>query len=1046
MDEEAKRQYLSSLIRQAEDDRSRRQIEKRDGVILSKPMVNKLSEIDQRPAPPQKSFKPIAPPNMAFAFRGQARRLVDGFAENGDSAQMLGLLENSFRDQINELSQVLSGCTGRFATIEQQLQSSVSFRSRVLTCESDIASLKDAVSVCPKSNEVELQLSLLQRKCLDSAFQEIAKSNIGVYSRCDQVFAAVERRLEETVRQFRSEVSQILSSSSTQLSKFEQDCRHAWDTSQECIDGLKRLQLQNANSDSQHEMLATELFSRTSSLDDKFSREVSQISAQMQLLQNNQSEMFQNLVSQYSTSVSSANSMVLALSQRLSELEEAQLSAPSSVSIYGQNSLSSDFAAKVEQDRFEELNERIRNLERKLTAQEGQSAIVYELQADVYSMKSRVEELDLEKSMPPDSNLELKSIFTSLLENETQERVSCFEHLSDCLSSLQASIEPVFDSVRLGVDADTQVKLLQSKIKMISKSVRRMEEQSVSVTAAAPASISTQQPSNAPLPRDFTSSPSRLSPSFSMNHQAESILDRCAELKLQCDTNNEKIEQTKAEFALDLEAAKNQFRDDIAGATRFFELKANSMFSELQQCTCAFQSTQELSQQKIKNLASLIKQSEEFLYAHILAAEDKSNQLGRSLNVKMSQDLSVLDQKIEKIISQVSAITAENLHFRTLSDSRISACERQSQKNIHSAVDSVVKVIESTRRDLLILEAKVSQDYQTAQKRSGAFDVLEASFAPIAASVASMQASITSISEAQAVLSGQSSSASLSIQEMKLESQHALSTARALEEKVTSRFQPQFLEMGDRMDSIDAQLASLSSGGQQRLEKRLAVIRDEISGHTSQSNRIFDRIQNEILEMQDKLSKLSMEIVGSAQRADLSHQSLKETLLPSISSLQALVNSLSFRLSRSLQTVQDNIKMVKDGFDMGRSDLACEIAVFSCLEAVVARVEYDSLSSNVSLLRQHQVQAATAASTSVAAVADKLQELEINVKAMDSDQISAADLFSKRLVSVEDIIASSGNQQELVNTQSSQIISHIESIEARVESQSKAIGVVEGTV
>jgi hypothetical protein len=131
---------------------------------------------------------------------------------------------------------------------------------------------------------------------------------------------------------------------------------------------------------------------------------------------------------------------------------------------------------------------------------------------------------------------------------------------------------------------------------------------------------------------------------------------------------------------------------------------------------------------------------------------------------------------------------------------------------------------------------------------------------------------------------------------------------------------------------------------------------------------------------------------------------------------------------------------------MGRSDLACEISVFSCLEAVVARVEYDSFSSNVSLLRQHQVQAATAASASVAAFADKMQELEINVKAMDSDQISAADLFSKRLVSVEDIIAASSNQQELVNTQSSQIISHIESIEARVESQSKAIGVVEGTV
>jgi hypothetical protein len=639
MDEEAKRQYLSSLIRQAEDDRARRQIEKRDGVILTKPMISKMSEIDQRLAPPQKSsVKPLAQQSVAFAFR-QARRLGDGLAENSDSTQMLGVLENSFRDQLNELSQMLNACTSRCGAMEQQLQSSVLFRSRVLTCESDIASLKDVVSACPKSNEVELQLSLLQRKCLDSAFQEITKSNIGVYSRCDQVFAAVERRLEETVRQFRSEVSQILNASNTQLSKFEQDCRHAWETSQECMDGLKRFQLQNANSDSQHEMLATEIFSRISSLDDKFSREVSQFASQMQLLQNSQSEMFQNLVSQYSTSVSSANSLVIALSQRLSELEEAQLSAPSSVSVYGHGLLASDFSTSVENDRFEELNDRIRNLERKLSAHEEQSAVVSELQADVYSMKSRVEDLDLQKSTPPnsDSNLELKSIFTSLLAKETEERTSCFEHLSDCLSSLQASIEPVFDSVRVGVDADTQVKLLQSKIKMISKSVRRMEEQAASVIAATPAPVSTLQPSNAPLPRDFTSSPSKLSPAFSMNPQAENILDRCAELKLQCDANNEKIEQTKAEFALELEASKDQFRDGIASASRFFELKASAMLSELQQSTGVFQNAQESSQLKIKNLGSLMKQSEEFLYAHILAAEDKSNQHGRSLSVKLSQ-------------------------------------------------------------------------------------------------------------------------------------------------------------------------------------------------------------------------------------------------------------------------------------------------------------------------------------------------------------------------------------------------------------------------
>jgi hypothetical protein len=396
------------------------------------------------------------------------------------------------------------------------------------------------------------------------------------------------------------------------------------------------------------------------------------------------------------------------------------------------------------------------------------------------------------------------------------------------------------------------------------------------------------------------------------------------------------------------------------------------------------------------------------------------------------QDLSVIDQKIEKIISQVSANAADNLHFRTLSDSRISACERQSQKNIHSAVDSVVKVIESTRRDLQSLESKVSQDYQVSLRRSAAFDLLEASFAPVAASVTSMQTSIACISEAQAALAGQSSAASLSFQEMKLECQHALATAKALEDKVASKFQSQFLELGDRMDTIDAQLGSLNSGGQQRLEKRLAVIRDEISGHTSHSNRVFDRIQNEMLEMQDKLSKLSVEIVGSAQRADLSHQSLKETLLPSISSLQALVNSLSFRLSRSLQTVQDNMKMVKDGVNSSVSDLACEVAVFSCLEAVVARVENESTSSSVSLLRQLNVQAAAAAVASVTAVADKMHKLEIDFQTMDSDQIAAADLFSKRLVSVEDSVAAASGQLQGVS-------SDVEAVQAQSAKQAETV-------
>ena len=155
MDEEAKRQYLSSLIRQAEDDRARRQIEKREGVILSKPMVNRIVELNQGPVPPPRNaVKAIAPSGFAVAVRGQPRRLVDGVSDNSDYSQMLSVLENSFVDQLNGISQVLNACTARFSSIEQQVQSSVSFRSRVVSCESEIASLKDALSGCPKSNEV----------------------------------------------------------------------------------------------------------------------------------------------------------------------------------------------------------------------------------------------------------------------------------------------------------------------------------------------------------------------------------------------------------------------------------------------------------------------------------------------------------------------------------------------------------------------------------------------------------------------------------------------------------------------------------------------------------------------------------------------------------------------------------------------------------------------------------------------------------------------------------------------------------------------------
>ena len=123
MDEAAKRQYLSTLIQQAEEDRSRRQIEKREGVLLSKPMINKVAEVNQFQAPPLRNVaKPPPPSSVAFAFRGQPRRLIDGNADNGDTAQMLSMLESSFMDQLNGMSQVLNACTARFTSIEQQVQ------------------------------------------------------------------------------------------------------------------------------------------------------------------------------------------------------------------------------------------------------------------------------------------------------------------------------------------------------------------------------------------------------------------------------------------------------------------------------------------------------------------------------------------------------------------------------------------------------------------------------------------------------------------------------------------------------------------------------------------------------------------------------------------------------------------------------------------------------------------------------------------------------------------------------------------------------------
>jgi chromosome segregation ATPase len=240
--------------------------------------------------------------------------------------------------------------------------------------------------------------------------------------------------------------------------------------------------------------------------------------------------------------------------------------------------------------------------------------------------------------------------------------------------------------------------------------------------------------------------------------------------------------------------------------------------------------------------------------------------------------------------------------------------------------------------------------------------------------------------------------------------------------------------MVDRMEALDAQLASLSCGSHQRLEKRLAVIRDEITGHTSHSNKVFDRIQKELLEIHEKLSKLSVEIVGSAQRADLSHQSLKESLLPSVSSLQASVSALAFRLSRSLATVQEDIEVLKNGFHSSVSNLACEAAVFSCLEDVVSRVENDAFLSKLSFI---QVETSAA----VGAAELKLRKLENSVQLMDADQIAAADLFSMRLASAEDSLSSSRDHLELVSTQNTLIITNVQSIQAQIESQSADIAV-----
>jgi chromosome segregation ATPase len=391
----------------------------------------------------------------------------------------------------------------------------------------------------------------------------------------------------------------------------------------------------------------------------------------------------------------------------------------------------------------------------------------------------------------------------------------------------------------------------------------------------------------------------------------------------------------------------------------------------------------------------------------------------------------------------VSAIEAENIHFRALSDSRISSCEKQFLKNINSATDSLVKTIESTRRDVSNLQTKMSQDAQLAQQRGATLDSLEGSYANIAATVASMHASITSISGVQADLAVHLPAASKSIEEIKSECQRALTVAQAVEEKIELRLQNQFSEILDLVDAIDAQLTILTSGSQQRLEKRLAVIRDEISGHTSHSNIVFDRFQKDMLEMQAKLSKLSVEIVGSAQRADLSHQSLKETLLPSVSSLQASVNTLAFRLSRSVTSFEEEVNTIKNCIDSRVTNLAHEVAVFSCLEDVISRIEYDDVSSQVSLL---QVQTTSSARTAIAAVAERLQQLEISVQTMDSDQIVAADLFSKRLVCAEDSVAATSDHLELFNTQNTLIMTNMKAIEAQIESHNTEIGVVVETI
>jgi hypothetical protein len=307
-----------------------------------------------------------------------------------------------------------------------------------------------------------------------------------------------------------------------------------------------------------------------------------------------------------------------------------------------------------------------------------------------------------------------------------------------------------------------------------------------------------------------------------VNSQVELLLDRCSQLTLQSISNSEKIEQAKTDFSQQLETAKDQFRDSVSDSVRYFELKASAVLTEVQQNASALKSYEESSHQKLKHIAAQMKQSEEFLYAHILSVEDKTAQIGESLSEKHSQKLAALEQKIDRVLSQVSTIEAENLHFRTLSDSRISSCEKKFQNNLDCSIGNVSKMIESTREDVSALGAKFHQDSLINQKRASAVDLLEVSCQTVAATVASLQGSISRASASQAAFSNQIQSSSNAIQDLKSECLLALVTAKKIEENIESKFQPQIVEMVDRMEALDAQLASLSCGSHQttRCHKR----------------------------------------------------------------------------------------------------------------------------------------------------------------------------------------------------------------------------------